>query len=543
MRDWLAIRAAATPTRTALVAAGDVMTPSSYAALDERVEELAGRLAASGVGVDDPLAVCAGTRAEFVEVAHAAQRLGAVLVPLDARLPAASLADRLAKVEPAAVLCEARTEPTVVEALDGDRTVVQTGVQTLDDPVESAGQLEDVRPEPFDLPEWEIDDPMLVLFTSGSTGEPKPVVLTLGNVLASATASAFRLGLRPDDCWHVPLPMYHMGGLAPVYRSVLYGTRLSVERRPEDGFDPRATLAALDEADATAVSLVPTMLERLLDADEYAGAGDVEANEADDDEPTARSNDQRAGSGAGVLSGLRFVLLGGAPCSPSLLERAQEVSVPVAPTYGMTETASQVATARPEEAHEHPSSVGHPLMFADVTVRTEAGARCAPGETGELVVAGPMVTPGYLGEGTTGESFCNDGLRTGDRGYRDDDGRVYVEGRVDDTVRTGGENVAPAEVAAALRTHPAVDDCAVVGVPDPEWGERVAALVVPVPDRNGRPAPVTGDDLRAHCADRLADFKRPRTVAFADELPRTASGTIDRGAVQRILEEKSACEG
>jgi O-succinylbenzoic acid--CoA ligase len=366
----------------------------------------------------------------------------------------------------------------------------------LDRPIAEAAALSETDPEPFDLPEWATDDPLAVLFTSGTTGDPKGVVLTLANVLASATASAFRLGLRADDCWHVPLPMYHMGGLAPVYRSVLYGTALSIQRE----FDPEATLSALKAADASAVSLVPTMLDRLLDA--------------------------------GTIPDLRFVLLGGAPCPPELMARAHDRDVPVAPTYGMTETASQIATARPEDARDAPDSVGNPLMFAEISVVDSAGAICETGESGELVVSGPMVTPGYLDDETTATRFTSLGLRTGDRGYRDSDGRLYVEGRVDDTIITGGENVDPDEVASALRSHPAVEACAVVGIPDPEWGQRVGALVVP--ENGTTPAAET---LETHCRDRLAGYKCPRTIGFADELPRTASGTVDRDAVVATLED------
>ncbi len=483
MRDWLAVRAHATPGATALISADAPDKPVSYAELNDRVETVAGRLAAAGVCVDDPLAICTGTRQEFVTVAHAAQRLGAVLVPIDARLTDSEIETRLDRIDPEAVVCERDTEAAVSVASESPPL-------TLDDPVGDAVALSETTPEPFDLPEWALEDPLGVLFTSGTTGEPKGVILTLGNVLASATASAFRLGLCADDCWHVPLPMYHTGGLAPVYRSVLYGTSLSIQRE----FDPEATLSALETVDASAVSLVPTMLDRLLDA--------------------------------GNLPDMRFVLLGGAPCPPELMSRAQDRGVPVAPTYGMTEAASQIATARPTEARRKPDSVGNPLMFAEVSVVDGVGSLREAGESGELVVSGPMVTPGYLDDETTDRRFSSLGIRTGDRGYRDEKGRLYVQGRIDDTIVTGGENVDPAEVATILRKHPSVEACAVVGLPDPEWGQRVGALVVAVEGTSP-----TTDELEAHCRERLAGYKRPRTIRFEDELPRTASGTVDRDAV------------
>lgn len=489
MRDWLAVRAHATPKATALSAADSLDASLSYAELNDRVETLAGRLAASGVSVDDPLAICAETRVEFVVAIHAAQRLGAVLVPVNARLTDDEIRARLDRITPEAVVCERETERAVSAALDD-------APLTFDEPSAGATAVDDVTPEPFDLPEWAPDDPLVVLFTSGTTGEPKGVVLTLANVLASATASAFRLGIRPDDCWHVPLPMYHMGGLAPVYRSVLYGTALSVQR----GFDPEATLSALSAADASAVSLVPTMLRRLLDAGEFPD--------------------------------LRFVLLGGAPCPPQLMSRAHERGVPVAPTYGMTEAASQIVTARPEEARDAPDSVGHPLMFAEVSIVDSTGAVCETGETGELVVSGPMISPGYLDDDATERRFTSLGLRTGDRGYRDVDGRIYVQGRIDDTIITGGENVDPGEIDAVIRTHPSVETSAVVGLPDETWGQRVGALVV------AHGATPTVEELETHCRDRLAGYKCPRTIGFAEKLPRTASGTVDRDAVvARLLED------
>jgi len=486
MRDWLAIRAEATPEATALAAAGDVAAAASYADLDRRVEVLAGRLAARGVGVDDALAVASPTGVGFVELVHATQRLGATLVPLDPRLTAAEFATRLERVQPRAVVCTSGSEATVLETADAP-------VVTLDDPSAGAERLADVDPEPFDLPEWTVDDPLVVMFTSGTTGDPKGVVLTLANVLASATASAFRLGLLPDDCWHVTLPMHHMGGLAPVYRSVAYGTALSVQR----GFDPGETLSALRAADATCLSVVPTMLERLL--------------------------------AAGRMPDLRFVLVGGAPCPPDLVERAHDRDVPVAPTYGMTETASQIATALPETAGDHPGTVGQPLVTTDLTVVDEAGDPVGSGERGEVVVDGPTVTPGYLDDSVTEAAVSEHGLHTGDLGYRDADGRLWITGRVDDAFVSGGETVHPEAVATRLRDHPAVHDAAVVGLPDREWGRRVAAALVPDGD-------VDPERVVADCAADLADYERPRTVLAVASLPRTASGTVDRDALRERLE-------
>ena len=196
----------------------------------------------------------------------------------------------------------------------------------------------------------------------------------------------------------------------------------------------------------------------------------------------------------------------------------------------MTETASQIATASPVQAFEHEGTVGQPLLFTEVTVvDPETNEPVHGGEPGELVVDGPTVTPGYLDDQQTAAAFTERGLHTGDVGYRDADGRLWVQNRLDDRIVSGGENVDPGEVRAALRDSDRIEDAAVVGLDDAEWGERVAALVV------SRDESLTTSMVESHCRERLAGFKLPRTIAFADELPRTASGTVDREAVRERL--------
>ncbi|WP_157971750.1 class I adenylate-forming enzyme family protein, partial [Halorussus litoreus] len=355
--------------------------------------------------------------------------------------------------------------------------------------------------------EWSRSDTQALLFTSGTTGDPKAVELTTGNFLASATASAFRLGVTPDDRWLLCLSMYHMGGLSVVLRSALYGTTVVLQ----EGFDAGAAVDAIAKYEVTGVSLVPTMLRRMLDVSD--GASDDAANDT------------------GLADSLRFVLLGGAPTPDDLLARCESSGVPVHPTYGMTETTSQIATARPHEAFAHRGTVGRPLLWTDVTVVGDDGSPVEPGEIGELAVSGPTVMAGYYGNpDATADAFGEYGLRTGDVGYRDEDGRLWVLNRREDRIVTGGENVHPGKVVEALREHPDVRDAAVVGLDDDEWGERIGALVVP---ESG--ASVSEKAVVDHCQGRLAGFERPRTVAFADELPRTASGTVEREAVREIL--------
>jgi o-succinylbenzoate---CoA ligase len=293
----------------------------------------------------------------------------------------------------------------------------------------------------------------LTLFTSGTTRAPRPVVLTPENLEASAEASARVLGAEPEDRWLLLLPLAHVGGLSILLRTAREQASVILH----DGFDARSASAALRRDGISLVSLVPTMLARMLDA------------------------------GLERPPHLRWALLGGAPAAPALLERAAAARVPVLETYGMTETASQVVTG------------GRPVP----------GARVELAPDGEIVVSGPMVAGGGP-------------LRTGDLGAWKGDGTLRVVGRTADTIVSGGENVAPAEVEAALAAHPGVADVAVVGRPDPEWGEAVTALLVP---RGAMPA---DDDLRAFCAARLARFKVPKTFEPVAELPRTASGKLRR---------------
>jgi O-succinylbenzoic acid--CoA ligase len=302
-----------------------------------------------------------------------------------------------------------------------------------------------------------------------------------------------------------------MGGLAPVYRSVMYGTTLVLR----EGFDAGGTADDIDAYDVTGVSLVPTMLKRMLDR-------------------------------RGTLSdSLRVVLLGGAPAPAELLERCRDYSIPVYPTYGMTEAASQITTATPRQTSDRIGTVGRPLFGTDVTVVGDDGDPVEPGDTGEVVVSGPTITPGYLardggdrseaddGGDATGpdtvdlngidaadldrSEFGRHGLHTGDVGRFDEEGYLHVLNRVDDRIITGGENVEPGEVGDVLREYAEVEDVAVVGLDDEVWGERVAALVA-VGDRfSETAASVAGEAAIDPTETDVPDRESPESGAPTDE--------------------------
>ncbi|WP_435097985.1 class I adenylate-forming enzyme family protein [Halorubrum sp. N11] len=580
MRDWLSHRVASSPDHTALIRAedGEAWT---YTDLDRLVDETAGRLVAHGIETDDRVGVLTPPYVGTVGLVHAAMRIGATFVPLGQELTERELAERVDRADLDAVVCAEPTEDAALGAVEQCDDAFDVPVFSVDDPIrKDVTAVHSVDPEPVDPPEWADSDTLCILFTSGTTGDPKPVPLTAGNVYSSAVASAFRLGVEHEDRWLVTLSLHHMGGLAPVYRSALYGTTLVLR----EGFDPGGTADDIDTYDVTGVSLVPTMLKRMLDR-------------------------------RGTLSDtLRVVLLGGAPASDELIERCRDYSVPVYPTYGMTEAASQIATAPPRQTRNRLGTVGRTLFGTDVTIVDEDGTPVEGGETGEIVVDGPTVTPGYIAGGDEPDGDERDGderdagaldrsefgpygLHTGDAGRFDDEGFLYVLNRLDDRIVSGGENVEPGEVVDVLRGFPSIEEAAVIGLDDELWGERVSALLavgdqfrdgvasgdegdagdegaVDAEDGDGAEANngETGDQsagseetgseetgseppeeepaesdsasviddehLMAFCRDRLAGFKIPKAVAYIDELPRTVSGTVDREAVREILEER-----
>ncbi|WP_311173661.1 class I adenylate-forming enzyme family protein [Halobellus ordinarius] len=542
MRDWLSHRARIDPDDEALIEAetGDIYR---FSDLDALVDDVAGRLASLGVERGDHLGAVLQPSLEYVCLLHAAMRLGVTIVPMGAGLTARELAGKIATADVTIVLCDASTEGSVVDAVarvaDGTGADIGAGSDTkapstdggadrdgeaadppavvsVDDPQGDCTEpLSAATPEQVTVADLSLSDTQLIVYTSGTTGDPKPVRLTVKNVLASAVTSAFRLGLDPADRWLATLPLHHVGGITPLLRMPLYGMTVVLR----GSFEAGSAADDLDRYDATAVSLVPTMLRRMLD---------------------------KRGT---LTDSLRIVLLGGAPVSTELIERCRDYGVPVHPTYGMTETASQAATATPKEAFADPESVGRPLLFTEMTVVDGSGVPLPRGESGELVVDGPTVTPGYYGnEPAAAESFGEFGLHTGDVAVVDESGTLNVLNRVDDRIITGGEIVDPGEVSNVLVSHPAVRDAVVVGVPDAEWGERVAALVVPDngvgsgTSDGGSPADASIDrsELLEYSRELLAGFKLPKTIAFTDELPRTVSGTADRQAVRKNLSYSSS---
>jgi O-succinylbenzoic acid--CoA ligase len=454
--DWLGRQAGMSPERPALLTSGESFT---YAELDQAVAAGVGALRAAGVETGDRVAVWGPPAPETVVALWAVPRAGAVLVPLHTGLTQAQAAGQVSEagVRLALVSSDAPAlgvEALLLHSLRGGEP--RPGVESRPDRLHS------------------------IVFTSGSSGRRKGVLLTWGNLEASAASSASFWGNGPDDRWLAVLPLFHVGGLSVLWRSAREGGAVILE----PGFEATRVAEYLASGAATFASLVPTMLYRLLEA------------------------------GAGPFPGMRAVLLGGGPVSEDLLRRAWEAGLPVAPTYGMTETASQVAALRPNEVERRPRSSGRALPGVELRVVGK----------GRIEVRGPMVSPGYLGGiHRPGEAW----LGTADVGSLDEEGYLTVEGRSDDLVITGGEKVRPAEVEAVLGAHPMVSEVAVYGEDDPRWGQVVVAAVV----RDGE---ADAELLSSFARDRLAPAQVPRRWRFLDELPRTPLGKLDRA---RLREE------
>ncbi len=482
--DWLAHRADSLPAATAVVLADGVSL--SYAALDARAGALAGQLAAQGVGAGDRVALLALNSLEFVAAVHAVTRLHAVLVPLNARLTAAELAYQLEHSGARLLLVH---EPTAVL---GAAAASIAGTATL--PLAAAAAGGGAPPvRRAEVPPHAPDAAHAIIYTSGTTGRPKGAILTYENVAASAAASAYNMGVLPGDRWLACMPLFHVGGLSIVLRSAIYGTAVLIH----PAFDEHAVNRALREDGVTLLSVVPTMLQRMLDADDLP-----------------------------YPAAVRGVLVGGGPVTRELLLRALDRGLPVLQTYGLSEAASQVTTLSPGDALAHVGSAGKPLICTRVRIDAPEG------EPGEILVQGATVTPGYLGDAPATARALRDGwLHTGDIGRMDADGFLYVLDRRDDLIVSGGENVYPAEVEGHLLQHPDVAAAAVVGVADARWGQVVAAAVVLRTPGND---PAAG--LNAFLRERLAPYKLPRRYLVTASLPATASGKIQRHLVRPLFD-------
>ena len=434
------------------------------------------------------IGILSSNRPGYVVAVHAATRLGLPFVPLNWRQTDAELAWQIQDADITLLIADEAGEANARTALAAQAMAYIPITDFERRPVA-------IPPSPCAQGEGlgvrvPLYTEAAILYTSGTSGRPKGAILTCGNLWFSAISSALHLGHHADDAWLLAMPLFHIGGLSILFRGVIGGMPVILH----DRFDPERALRAIDDG-ATLVSLVPAMLERML------------AIRGEHPWPDH----------------LRCVLLGGSATPPHLLETALRLGISVAPTYGLTETTSQATTLLPAQVRDRFGSSGLPLPLTQLRIANEQG-EASTGELGEIEIRGPTLFAGYLGNGPAPTS---DGwFKTGDVGYLDKDGFLFVVDRRDDLIVSGGENVYPAEIERVLRTHPQVIDAGVVGIPHETWGARPIAAVV----WNGDPA-AAPDDLRRHSARDLSGYKLPDRFVLVAELPRTPSGKLLRGAL------------
>ncbi|HEX5188276.1 MAG TPA: long-chain fatty acid--CoA ligase [Streptosporangiaceae bacterium] len=494
--SWTARRARKTPDRIALVHDGSQLT---YAALHDRVARLAGALRGLGLRPGDRVAYLGQNHPAFLETMFGTWAAGGVFVPLNYRLAQPELAHQLADSE-AAALVYAPAFAATVAGLCAD--VAVTHFVALDGAgAGGAHGYEDIvaaaSPAWTDHPVT-LDDPCLIMYTSGTTGRAKGAVLTHGNITWNTVNVLVDTDVTSDAVALVAAPLFHTAALNMLSLPVLIkGGTLVIE----PAFDPRRALELIARHRVTVLFGVPAMYDAMAALPDWAGAD---------------------------LSSLRALLCGGAPVPLATIRAYVDRGLSFIQGYGMTEAAPGVLLLDAAHAQSKAGSAGVPHFFADVRIVGPDLRDVAAGEPGEILVAGPNVMRGYWNLREETAQVITDGwLRSGDIARADDDGYVYVADRVKDVIISGGENVYPAEVESALRAHPAVADCGVIGVPDDRWGEVGRAVVVLRP---GAEADEVG--ILAFLDGRIARYKIPRSVRFAAELPRTATGKIAKRALR-----------
>lgn len=349
--------------------------------------------------------------------------------------------------------------------------------------------------EPTILEEIDLEAVCTVMYTSGTTGNPKGVLQTYGNHWWSATGSAFNLGVYEGDSWLCAVPLFHISGYSILMRSLIYGMKMVLH----DSFQTDKVIESIKSEKVTIMSVVTTMMSRLLEA-----LGDEKLPDT-----------------------FRCMLLGGGPAPLPVLEKCVERNIPIYQTYGMTETSSQIVTLSPEYSIEKLGSAGKPLFPSRLKIVDSDGVEVAAYQSGEILVKGQNVTKGYLHRDHDYEQYFLDGwFKTGDIGYVDKDGFLFVQDRRSDLIISGGENIYPAEIEGVITSHPSIEDAGVIGIEDEKWGQVPVAFVL----KRGE---LTEEEVIEFCRGNLANYKLPKKVYFVDQIPRNAS----RKLLRRVLRE------
>ena len=501
--EFLTIASAIVPDRVATIFEEQRMT---FAGLQERANRLANALAGLGTRPGDRIAIMQVNCNQSIETYFASARLDAIYVPINFRSRTEELAQMLAITRPNALFIGQQYLP-LIETLDAaslpSHIVVLDG-QAAEGKLSYNQLLAATPADDLHSPEGDAEDTTVIIFTAGTTGTPKGVMLTHNSFSSYMLANVSSADPEVEETNLLTVPLYHIAGLQAAMAGIYGGRTLVIMRQ----FEPLQWLSLVQTHRAHRAMLVPTMLKRLID------------------HPQFRDFD---------LSSLEVITYGAAPMPLEVIKQAikEFPGVRFINAFGQTETASTI-TMLPPENHilegspeeiekklRHLSSIGRPLEDVEVRIVSEDGRPGPAGQEGEIVARGTRMMKGYWGQEAATQNTIRSGwVYTGDLGYQDEDGYIYLTGRAKDVIKRGGEMLSPEEVEHVLMSHPGVDEAAVIGVPDVEWGEEVRAVVVRRSDQ------LTEDDLIEYCRQRLAGFKRPRSVAFINELPRNALGKV-----------------
>ena len=485
----------------------------TYADLDDRASRLAVVLTSGGVGPGDRVAYAGLNSPAFLITLLASLRIGAIFVPLNFRLAVPELQVVLERSGAVALVGEAGHRD-VVDAVR-ERVAIKRFLLVDDDPsVPVAGAADGWEPWSQALASstsngrvvvGRFDDPAILMFTSGTTGTPKGVVLTYGNIWWNSINVDSRLDTRRRDVTYASAPLFHVGALNSfVLRTLVRGGTVVLRR----SFDPENFLADIVEYRVNSLFAAPAMLAAVR---RVPGVFDAD------------------------LSQLRSVVVAGAPVPPSLIREFADHGIWLQQAWGLTETAPFATHLPVERTLDKIGSAGIPMPYTQVRVVDAASnTPLEPGTSGEIVVRGPHVTPGYWeNPEATATAFDEDGwFHSGDIGYLDHDGYLFIVDRLKDMVISGGENVYPAEVERVLASMPGIADVAVVGAPDEKWGEIVVAVV-----SLDNSVAVTLDDVRDFAAAELARYKLPQRLQIVDRMPRNGSGKLEKRAIRTLVEE------
>ncbi len=488
--DWLSRQALYHPDAPALTWHPTRET-LSFADLDRRARVLATELTRRyDLGKGSRVAILAPNSLAHVLLFVAAQKAGWVLVPLNVRLATPELQYLIDDSSPhLLVLDDSLREEMDELSIDAPR-LSRPHVEALSEDGDP-----DVRGENLRL-----QDPLMILYTSGTTGRPKGAIYTHGMCFHNAVNTIQRLDLTGSDCSFNAAPFHHTGGWNVLLTPFLMQGGHTILL---DGFDAETLLALCDSEGITIIWGVPTMLKMMADSDAFDRA---------------------------ELASVRYAIVGGEAMPEPLIRVWQKKGVAIRQGFGMTEVGPNCFSLPERDALRKIGSIGFPNLLIDTRIIDEEGTDVPVGSVGELLMRGPVVTPGYWQnpDGTTA-AFEGDWFKTGDLVRQDEEGYFYVAGRKKEMYISGGENVYPAEVESVLHEYPGVRDAAVVGVPDEQWGEAGFAFVVM--EKTGSTEP---EAIQTFCRDNLAAYKVPRHIQFVDELPKGHSDKIDKKALYEL---------